>query len=125
ATKADYLAYIDNFAVYFERRFEYIVSYMEEHFDLSGKRGTLVLNCENSSVQINTLTLENQTLEAVYTVDYALCATALEKEGYTFSHWQYSNLTLSSGSVATSKTISFTLSVSQTASLTAVYTPIS
>ncbi|MBO5789756.1 MAG: CotH kinase family protein [Clostridia bacterium] len=125
ATKADYLACIDNFAVYFERRFEYIVSYMEEHFDLSGKRGTLVLNAENSSVQLNTLTLENQTLEAVYTVDYALCATALEKEGYTFSHWQYSNLTLSSGSVATSKTISFTLSVSQTASLTAVYTPIS
>ena len=123
ASKTDYLACIENFAVYFERRFEYIVGYMEDHFNLSGSRANLTVNCGGATVLLNTLTLQNETLQAVYVTDYTLKATACEREGYTFSHWQYSGIQLASGSTQASTTVTFSLLANQNATLTAVYTP--
>ena len=122
ATKADYLACIDNFAVYFERRFEYIVGYMEEHFNLSGRRATLTVDCNGGAVKLNTIRLENETLEAVYTTDYSLTATAEAPKGYTFVGWQLAGVSLAPGSAATNSTIAFTLSAG-TASIKALFAP--
>ena len=122
ATKADYLACIDNFAVYFERRFEYIVGYMEEHLELSGQRATLTVDCNGGSVELNTIHLENETLEAVYTVDYQLTATAKAPQGYTFVGWELEGAWLAQGSAQTDSTIAFTVGAG-TASIKALFAP--
>lgn len=119
ATAEDYMACMDNFAYYFRQRCQYISAYMMQHLNLAGTTAEIAVSVGEGSVRFNTLEL-TEDFRGLYVTDYALSATAIAPEGYRFSHWEYSGLSLSGGS-ATSATVSVKLEANVPATLRAVY----
>lgn len=77
---------------FFEKRFEYIVPYLAEEFDLAGTLETVTLKINHASagtIQINTTVpnLENGEWIGKYYTDYPITVTAIPKDGYRFVGW--------------------------------------
>ena len=82
----------DDLRQFFEHRFEYIVPYMAEEFDLTGtlEEVTLKINdIEGGSVQLNTTSpdMTDGSWTGKYYTDYPVTVTAVPAEGYQFVGW--------------------------------------
>lgn len=78
---------------FFEKRFDYIVSYMAEEFKLKGtlEDVTLKINdAEAGSILLNTTTpdLADGNWSGKYYTDYPVTVTAVPKDGYRFIGWK-------------------------------------
>lgn len=82
----------DDLRNFFERRFDYIVPYMAEQFNLTGtiEKVTLEINdVEGGILQLNTTTpdLSEGSWTGRYYTDYPLTVTAVPADGYEFVGW--------------------------------------
>lgn len=77
---------------FFEKRFDYIVPYMAEEFDLTGTLEKVTLKVNNSNggtIRLNTTTpdLSKGSWTGRYYTDYPVTVTAVPEEGYEFVGW--------------------------------------
>ena len=82
---------------FFEHRFEYIVPYMAEQFDLTGtlEEVTLEVNeVEGGTIQLNTTTpeLSEGSWTGKYYTDCPVTVTAVPADGYEFVGWSGSEI---------------------------------
>ena len=87
----------DNLEKFFEHRFEYIVPYMAEQFDLTGtlEEVTLEVNeVEGGTIQLNTTTpdLSEGSWTGKYYTDCPVTVTAVPADGYEFVGWSGSEI---------------------------------
>ncbi len=78
---------------FFDRRFDYIVPYLAEEFDLTGTLETITLKADpnGGTVMINTVTpdLSDGEWSGYYYTDYPVTVSAEPAEGYEFAGWQH------------------------------------
>lgn len=108
-TDASFGEQIDELRIFFEKRYDYIVPCLAEHFSLKGELVTFKLSAENSqggTVTLNTFTpdLAGDGWEGKYYTDYTMSLTAEVAEGYTFEGWKIDGGKIADGS-ASSETI--------------------
>lgn len=82
----------DIYGSFFEHRFDYIVPYMAEEFELSGtlENVTLKINDPNGGmIHLNTTApdLSHGSWTGKYYTDYPVTVTAIPAEGYEFAGW--------------------------------------
>lgn len=82
----------DDLNQFFRNRFEYIVPYMAEEFDLTGtlENVTLKVNdTEGGTIKLNTTTpdVSNGSWTGQYYTDYPVTVTAIPADGYEFVGW--------------------------------------
>lgn len=77
---------------FFEYRFEYITSYMEEILDLKGVQAEVLVKSslpEGGSIIINTVEISDEKeWSGRYYTDYPITVTAVADEGYKFVGWK-------------------------------------
>ena len=82
----------EEFGVFFEHRFDYIVPYMAEEFGLTGKLEDVTLKInepEGGTILLNTTTpdVSDGSWTGKYYTDYPVTVTAVPEEGYKFVGW--------------------------------------
>ena len=83
---------LDEYDGFFKERFNYIVPYMAEEFNLTGtlENVTLKINdADGGIIQLNTTTpdLSDGSWTGKYYTDYSVTATAIPTDGYEFAGW--------------------------------------
>lgn len=78
--------------VFFENRFDYIVPYMAEEFNLTGTLEDVTLKVNDTAggtIQLNTTTpdVSDGSWTGKYYTDYSVTATAIPADGYEFVGW--------------------------------------
>lgn len=82
----------DDLETFFQNRFDYIVAYMADEFQLEGtlEEITLKINdAKGGNIQLNTTTpdVSSGTWSGKYYTDYPITVTAVPNEGYEFIGW--------------------------------------
>ena len=80
------------YGTFFEHRFDYIVSYMAEEFNLTGTLEDVTLKVNDTAggtIQLNTTTpdVSDGSWTGKYYTDYSVTATAIPADGYEFVGW--------------------------------------
>ncbi len=83
---------IDIYGKFFEHRFDYIVPYMAEEFDLAGTLEEVTLktnDVQGGTIQLNTTMpdLSKGSWTGKYYTDYPITVTAVPADGYEFAGW--------------------------------------
>ena len=94
---------IEELRTFFEKRFDAIVPYLAEHFDLTGDLVTLTLSQEgDGTVTLNSISpdLSGQNWSGRYYTDYPVTLTAEAPEGYSFVGWEIEGGETVSGSAS-------------------------
>lgn len=89
---ADWDFEVSKFGDFFENRFNYIVPYMAEEFELAGTLENVTLevnNTEGGTIQLNTTIpdLSKGSWTGKYYTDYSVTVTATPANGYKFVGW--------------------------------------
>lgn len=84
---------LDEYEGFFKERFDYIVPYMAEEFELAGSLENVTLKVNDPSggtIQLNTTVpdLSQGSWTGKYYTDYPISVTAIPTEGYRFVGWQ-------------------------------------
>ena len=82
----------DDLRRFFEQRFDYIVPYMAEEFNLTGTLEDVILQVNETAggtIKLNTTTpdLSEGSWTGKYYTDYPVTATAIPADGYEFVGW--------------------------------------
>lgn len=90
-------AEIEDYGTFFTERFDYIVPYMAEEFELAGSLENVTLKVNDPSggtIQLNTTVpnLSQGSWTGKYYTDYPVSVTAIPAEGYRFVGWQGSEV---------------------------------
>lgn len=119
---------IEELRSFFAGRYDAIVSYLAQHFSLTGALVPLTISAdvpEGGTIELNTLSpdLTAGAWTGSYFTDYPLSLTATPNEGYAFAGWEAEGCQVLSDSL-TDTSLRIQLEASASPSVKAVFTPI-